>query len=168
MSSKITGKISVNGVQLELESDNPQALSAVVSTIVSGKNGQRSLSQAEAGSSRPTAQDVRPVSSGKKSRRTRRVISYHPWHEQDVVGIGRIAKEHGNSYRGLLKKATRYLRESGMKKDRRRDSVEAMTWYVFRTIQRGDTKYAASKTIRALRDAGLIGAGARTNEPVSA
>ena len=140
------GKISKNGIVVDLECDSAGELASIINATI---NGGPTAVRVDS-----SATNVRPISSKTSVTRRRRAgaAPVEEWTAHDVLAVARLYTEsamRGKSH-GVLHRIDSFLRASGDTKNRSIDSIRAIIYMIQAFLTRGEKKYASKRVISIL------------------
>lgn len=141
--NSIKGRFKVNGVEIELEAASTGDMAHVISELTTNAVKRQQV-----------ARDIKTdVTSGRRKVAGKKWV-YHTWTTNDIVAVGRLAREYGRNGRGFANMVFNYLRVNGETKGRSLKSTSVMAGQVHRFIHMGVTRDMATRVVAILRENG--------------
>lgn len=156
MTQILKGKVTIDGVSVEIEAGTPSELASVLQSVLSvGKKSQTPVAKPVDTPSSPSAYSVKPnVRKNKSSGMPRK--GYHWWTKNDVLTVARLAIEHGEKQDGFSKRVSRYLRGHGEVRSRSDVNMQIFGNRIHRYLYKGRTLKMNKSTLKMLNENGFV------------
>ena len=143
------GKIVLNGAQIEVETDSPNDLASVLTSILSNnieKTEKKEITPRETVLEKPV---VTPAGRSIRKDNGKKRMNYYAWSDKDVLTIAGMALKHGDNREGFPKKVIDRMERVGDVKTRSYENFSIFANRLHRYLYTGD-KSGVNKNILAV------------------